>query len=379
MKLASIPELTAELAAGRAIILVDDEDRENEGDLIASADLITADMVNFMARYARGLICLTLNAARCSQLGLKLQSKEGYNPHSTNFTVPIEAASGVTTGISAADRAHTIRTAVASGARPEDLVQPGHVFPCRAVSGGVLERAGHTEAGSDLCRLAGLQPASVLAEIMNEDGTMARRDDLEVFSEQHGLKMGSIADLIRYRSSTEKMVSLEQERSIETSVGTCKLLVYRDEIDRARHLALVFGQPKADEPVAVRVHQFEPLHDLMGVVQFSERWSFGGAMRYIAAAGTGVLLLLGNRKGGFASAPVLLEEEDGAPSPDKPDDDKQGRVSTGTRTLGIGSQVLSDLGVSKIRLLGAPTRYPSLSGFGLELVDFVPPSSEERQ
>ena len=364
MKLSHIPELTAELAAGRAIVLVDDEDRENEGDLIVAAELITPEMINFMARNARGLICLTLTGEHCSRLGLKMQVKEGNSRHSTNFTVPIEAAEGITTGISAADRARTILAAVAPDAKPDDLVQPGHIFPCRAVPGGVLERAGHTEAGCDLCRMAGLQPAATIVEIMNEDGTMARRPDLEAFCEQHGLKMGSIADLIRYRSATEKIIfECEQEKRIETIAGECDLKVYSDQISGARHLAFVFGGIDADTPTLVRVHQFEPLHDLAGRVQFAGRWSFADALHHIAAEGAGVLLLLGGTAVG-EETPSLHPSTQTSGSPD-------GQVSTGTRTVGIGSQILRDLGVGQIRLLGAPTRYPSLSGFGLEVVEFL--------
>ena len=358
MKLASVPELIGELSAGRAIVLVDDEDRENEGDLIVAAELVTADMVNFMARYARGLICLTLTPQRCSQLGLRMQVKEGSNQFGTNFTVPIEAATGVTTGISAADRAHTIRTAVAADASPNDLVQPGHVFPVRAVPGGVLERAGHTEAGSDLCRLAGLEPASVLAEILNEDGSMARRPDLEVFSEQHGLKMGSIVDVIRHRSATESVVSLERSSQVETLAGSCELKVYTDSIAGDQHLAFVFGNPDAQRPVPVRVHQYNPLHDLASIAPSPGDWSFAEALRHIAKAGAGVLVLLGDRAG---------------PSPvsGMSDTANGGQMSLDTRTVGIGSQILNDLGVHKVCVLDAPNRSPCLSGFGLEVVEFL--------
>lgn len=366
---ASVPELVEELVAGRCVVLVDDEDRENEGDLIAAASLVTADTINFMAKHARGLICLAMRPERSAQLGLKMQEKHGMNPISTNFTVPIEAAKGVTTGISAADRAHTIRTAVAQDARPDDLVQPGHVFPVRSVPGGVLERAGHTEAGCDVCALGGLEPAAVIVEIMKEDGTMARQPDLEKFAAQHDLKMGSIADLIRYRASTEKTVHLEEERLVETTEGPFTVKVYRDHLGKREHVAFVRGDLSGEEPTLVRVHQFEPLHDLAGASQTPGRWSFGKALQRIAQEDCGVLLLLG----GSSSPLAALHRE--APTADE-SVENGGSLSTGTRTVGIGSQILRDLGLHRIRLLGFPARYPSLSGFGLEVTDFLASDDE---
>ncbi|MGI9344813.1 MAG: 3,4-dihydroxy-2-butanone-4-phosphate synthase [Gammaproteobacteria bacterium] len=373
--LATVPELVQELQAGRAIVLVDDEDRENEGDLIVAAELITPDLINFMAHQACGLICLALTDERCAQLGLKLQEKAGKSALSTNFTVPVEAAQGVTTGISAADRAHTILTAVAKDACPDDLVQPGHIFPIKSESGGVLERAGHTEAGVDLCRLAGLEPAAVLVEIMNEDGTMSRRPQLEDFAAKHQLKMGSIADLIRHRSATERMVQCESTQNVDTLAGGCRLAVYSDCVSSSRHLAFVFGDWSADDgqEILVRVHQFEPLQDLAGMVRFQRRWSFADSLRYISEQGQGVLLLLAGQSGLTQLNPESIVAGTSETTTARDIPAMGGSASIAHRTVGIGSQILRDLGVRNLRILGSPGRYPSLSGFGLELTGFVTP------
>jgi len=291
-KLNSVDEILADLAAGKMVVIMDDEDRENEGDLLMAAELVRPEDINFMARYGRGLICLTLTRERCKQLRLPLMVSDTDSDHRTNFTLSIEAAEGVTTGISAHDRAHTVLTAVKSDAKPEDLRQPGHIFPLMAQPGGVLTRAGHTEAGCDLVRLAGLSPASVIVEILNEDGTMARRPDLETFAVQHGLKIGTIADLIRYRIDKERSVERIAEQQIETDFGSFRMMCFEDHVNRSVHLALVCGEPtKVDAPL-VRVHLQDTLRDLVGVHDTKRSWSLRAAMQRVAAEGTGVIVLL---------------------------------------------------------------------------------------
>ena len=360
MKLNAIEELIEDIRHGKMVVLMDDEDRENEGDLIMAASLVRADDINFMATHARGLICLTLTEARCKQLNLPPMVSNNQDAHQTAFTVSIEAREGVTTGISAADRAHTTRIATARDATPMDIVQPGHVFPLSAQPGGVLYRAGHTEAGCDLSRLAGLEPAAVIVEIMNKDGTMARRPDLEVFAEQHGLKIGTIADLIQYRMVNEKTVDRISDEVIETAYGTFRAVGYRDQVDGASHLALVKGDPKTADTPLVRVHIADTLRDLIKTRHAGQGWNFGDAMARIAEEETGVI--------------VLIDDDDQTDLAQKVQIYKSGaQVSTsGHRTIGTGSQILRDLGISKMRLLSSPVRYNALSGFDLEIVEYIP-------
>ncbi len=366
MELNRIEEIIEEIRAGRMVVIMDDEDRENEGDLVMAAACIRPEDVNFMARYGRGLICLTLTPERCRQLRLPLMVSSTDARHQTNFTVSIEAARGVTTGISAADRATTIQAAVAPDARPEDLVQPGHIFPLMAQPGGVLARAGHTEAGCDLARLAGLEPAAVIVEILNEDGTMARRPELEAFARHHGLKIGTIADLIRYRMKHEKTVAQVAECRLATETGEFLLKAYRDHAANQLHLALVCGEIDADQPVLVRVHMEEELEDLLGVVRTDRAWSLRRAMARVAAEGRGVIVVLRGqtsqeqlvrRIGDYASR-ARGEHPPAAP----------GRE---LRTYGVGAQILVDLGVRVMRVLGSPHKLHALSGFGLDIIEYI--------
>jgi 3,4-dihydroxy 2-butanone 4-phosphate synthase/GTP cyclohydrolase II len=363
MPFASIPELLDELRAGRMVVIVDDEDRENEGDLIMAAELVKPSDVNFMVTHARGLVCLSLTRERCAQLGLNPMVRDNTSQHHTNFTVSIEAAEGVTTGISAYDRAHTIRTAVRPDAKPRDLSQPGHIFPLRAQPGGVLNRAGHTEAASDLAMLAGFEPAGVLVEILNADGSMARRPQLEVFAREHGLKMGSIADLIAHRLSTEHTVERIDEREIDTEFGGFRLVTYRDRIAHELHFALVRGVPAPGTPTLVRVQVENPLADLL----HWRREDFGvaatDALRAIAAADCGVMVVLSAPRDSAALLARLRAQPEAAP----------GKDVGQWRRNGAGAQILADLGVGQIRVIGTPRRQVGLSGYGLEVVGHVEP------
>jgi 3,4-dihydroxy 2-butanone 4-phosphate synthase/GTP cyclohydrolase II len=364
----SIPELVEDIRAGKMVILMDDEDRENEGDLIMAAELVRPEDINFMARYGRGLICLTLTKERCQQLNLPLMVSNNGARYSTNFTLSIEAAEGVTTGISAADRAHTVRTAVKPDARPSDLVQPGHIFPLMAQPGGVLNRAGHTEAGCDLARLAGLEPAAVIVEILNDDGTMARRPDLERFAEEHGLKIGTIADLIEYRSLNEKTVEALGACNWPTPFGDFRLHSFRDTIDGQMHFALVMGDIKPDAPTLVRVHMSDFLVDqLQGRRDKKPSWTIEQAMKRVAQEGHGVVVVLSgkdSRENWSERVRRWIDEDSG-----------QSQLRTnpqaGRRTVGIGSQILTELGVHKMRLMSEEKHYYALSGFKLEVVEYV--------
>jgi 3,4-dihydroxy 2-butanone 4-phosphate synthase/GTP cyclohydrolase II len=362
-------EIIEELRAGRMVIIMDDEDRENEGDLLLAADCVTPESVNFMAKYGRGLICLTLSKERCERLRLPLMVNDNRAAHSTAFTVSIEAANGVTTGISAADRATTIRAAIAPDAQPRDLVQPGHVFPLIAQPGGVLVRAGHTEAGCDLTRLAGFEPAAVIVEILNEDGTMARRPDLEVFARTHGLKIGTIADLIHYRVSHEKAVIRECECELPTEYGSFRLVAYRDTIDNEIHLALTRGTIRPERPTLVRVHIQNTLCDLFGTRHPACGWPLADVMRQVAEAGEGVVVVLRNRD----SAGDLLSRVKDFQLHDVEDRVPQRRHQDRNelRTYGIGAQILADLGVRKMRVMSAPRAMHGISGFDLEVVEYV--------
>ncbi len=367
MALSTTEEIIEDIRQGKMVVLMDDEDRENEGDLIMAASMVRPEDINFMARYGRGLICLTLTKERCSQLRLPLMVSNNNEKHGTAFTLSIEAAHGVTTGISAYDRAHTVRTAVAPNAGPADIVQPGHIFPLMAQPGGVLIRAGHTEAGCDLTRLAGMEPAAVIVEILNEDGTMARRPDLEVFAEQHGLKMGTIADLIHYRLQNEPTVERVAECKMPTEFGEFRLLAYRDLIAHEVHLALVKGEVGGEEPALVRVHMQGTLCDLFGNQRSDCGWPLRGALEYIAQQGSGVAVILRQEE----SADDLVRhikdyqlEDEGMSMP------RQGKV-TDLRTYGIGAQILLDLGVRRMRVMSSPKRMHGLPGFGLEVVEYV--------
>jgi len=361
-----IPELLEELRQGRMVVMMDDEDRENEGDLIMAASKVRPEDINFMARYGRGLICLPLTRERCRQLRLPLMVDYNEGRFATNFTVSIEAAEGITTGISAYDRAHTIRTAVRPDAGPEDLTQPGHIFPLMARPGGVLARAGHTEASVDLALLAGLEPAAVLVEVLNEDGTMARRAELEHFAEEHGLLIGTIASLIRYRLENEKTVERLSSHDVSTDFGPFRLHCYRDSIEDRLHLAMVRGSPDPEVPFLVRVHVQNPLSDVLSI----QREDFGlplrTAMADIAARDSGMLLVLGGHPADDALQ--RLAQADPEPALGAQGDDRSSRE---LRTYGIGAQIIADLGVRKMRVLSAPRKLRGLSGFGLEVVEYV--------
>ena len=360
-----IEEIIADIAAGKMVILMDDEDRENEGDLIMAAEKVRPEDINFMARYGRGLICLTLSEKRCRQLRLPPMVAYGDDQHGTAFTVSIEAAEGVTTGISAHDRARTIQAAVKADARPEDLVQPGHVFPLMAQSGGVLTRAGHTEAGCDLARLAGFEAASVIVEILNEDGTMARRPDLQKFAREHGLKIGTIADLIRYRLHKEHTVERVSDIPVQTEFGEFRLVTYQDALDNTVHLALVKGEVQPEEPTLVRVHLRNTLSDTLGVESGKFGWPLRRAIQRVAEAGSGVVV--GLRK---AETPKELVQQIVQLNMAEKDSDGSSDQQV-LRTYGIGAQILSDLGVRKMRVLSAPKRMQGISGFDLEVTDYV--------
>jgi 3,4-dihydroxy 2-butanone 4-phosphate synthase/GTP cyclohydrolase II len=360
MSLAPIEEIVAELKAGRMVILVDEEDRENEGDLVMAAEHVTPEAINFMVRHARGLVCLTLTDARCRQLGLKQMVSDNQTPHGTAFTISIEAAEGVTTGISAADRAITIQAAVAKNAEPTDIIQPGHIFPLRAQPGGVLVRAGHTEAGCDLVGMAGLVPASVICEILKEDGTMARLPDLLEFSKEHGLKIGAIADLIHYRAANERLVEREGERDITTPFGAFKLVVFRDKISRATHLALTRGDIHADRETLVRVHEPVSLIDVLDVGGAAHAYSVPAALKLMAESGeSGVLVLLHRPESADELAARALPAETAPPA-----------RKFDLRNYGTGAQILRDLGVGKMKLLATPRKMPAMDGFGLEVTGY---------
>jgi 3,4-dihydroxy 2-butanone 4-phosphate synthase/GTP cyclohydrolase II len=360
MNFHSIPELLDEIRAGRMVVVLDDEDRENEGDLIMAASLVRPEDINFMAREARGLICLALTRERCRQLALKPMVDDNRTPHGTNFTVSIEAAQGVTTGISAYDRAHTIRTAVRPDAGADDLTQPGHVFPLMAQPGGVLVRAGHTEAAVDLALLAGVEPAGVLVEILDADGTMARRPQLEAFAARHGLKIGTIADLIRHRVATEHTVERIDEREVDTDYGRFRLLAYRDLLDRTVHFALVRGVIAGAEPLLVRVQPRNALTDVLHLKRDDLGVPVHRALRAIAEAGRGVVVVLDDVQGGDALLARLRGVE---PAPIS--------APVDWRRHGQGAQILRDLGATRIRVLGTPRRFAALGGFGIEVIEYV--------
>ena len=368
MALNTTEEIIEDLRQGKMVIIMDDEDRENEGDLIMASEKITPEAINFMAKYGRGLICMTLTKEHCRQLRLPLMVHTDDQLESTNFTVSIEAAEGVTTGISAADRATTVLAAVADDAQPQDLVQPGHIFPLMAQPGGVLVRAGHTEAGCDLARMAGLKASSVIVEILNEDGTMARRPDLEVFAKEHDMKIGTIADLIQYRIANEKTVERVTDCSLPTKHGDFQLYAFQDVIGNDTHLALVMGKIDPEEPTLVRVHVQNTLCDIFESTRECG-WPLRRVMDQISREGKGVIVVLRN----YDNARDLVQKiqdfkwhgpEDPIPARENSNDDE-------LRTIGVGAQILSDLGVRKMRVMSAPKHLHALAGFDLEVTEFV--------
>jgi 3,4-dihydroxy 2-butanone 4-phosphate synthase/GTP cyclohydrolase II len=363
----STEDIIDALRQGQMVVILDDEDRENEGDLIMAAAKVRPEDVNFMARFGRGLICLTLTRARCEQLRLPLMVSDTDRRQATNFTVSIEAAEGVTTGISAHDRARTVRAAVAPDARPDDIRQPGHIFPLMAQPGGVLIRAGHTEAGCDLARLAGLEPAALIVEILNEDGTMARRDDLLKFARRHGLKIGTIADLIRYRLAKEDSVEAIADVEINTDFGPFRMICFEDHINRSVHLALLRGHPDPAEPTLVRVHVQNTLSDVVGIRDGQLGWPLRSAMRTIAEHGSGIVLILRYEE----QARDLMRAVRGLSAPQPPKIEAVRDRARDLRTFGTGAQILRSLGIKRMRVLSAPKNMHALSGFGLEVVEYI--------
>ncbi|MBI3381236.1 MAG: 3,4-dihydroxy-2-butanone-4-phosphate synthase [Aquabacterium sp.] len=360
MPISPIPELIAELAAGRMVILVDEEDRENEGDLVLASDHVTPEAINFMAKYGRGLICLTLTRDRCERLQLPPMATRNGTKHGTAFTVSIEAVEGVTTGISAADRARTVQAAVARDAKASDLVQPGHIFPLQAQDGGVLMRAGHTEAGCDLAGMAGLTPSSVICEIMNDDGTMARLPDLEIFAKEHGIKIGTIADLIQYRSRNESLITNLGKRTMNTPEGAFEATVFRDRTG-ALHLALSLGAWTPEDEVLVRVHEPLSVLDWLDAGSRMHSWPLPKALAAVREAGRGVLVLLNAGDDTERLAERLL--------PSTPE--QAPKTPVDLRTYGVGAQILKTLGVHRMRLMGNQQRLPSMVGYGLEVTGFL--------
>ena len=366
-KLNSIEEIIEDIRLGKMVILMDDEDRENEGDLIIAADKVTPEAINFMATYGRGLICLTLTQARCEQLNLPLMVTSTGDIHGTNFTVSIEAAEGVTTGISAADRAVTIQQAVAKDATAANIVQPGHIFPLMAQPGGVLTRAGHTEAGCDLARLAGLEPSSAIVEILNEDGSMARRPDLEKVAKEHGIKIGTVADLIHYRLQNEKSIEAITQCDMPTRYGDFRLHTFLDGIDNRHHFALVKGDVNTQEPVMVRVHIENSLCDLFGSARSDCGWPLENVLQRIEAEDKGVVVILSQDR----DTDKITEQLKKYAAEDAGEESKAADKRFDLRTFGLGAQILSELGVSKMRVLSAPKKIHALSGFDLEVVEYV--------
>ena len=360
-----VTEIIAEIKSGRMVVLVDEEDRENEGDLVLAAEHVTPEAINFMSKYARGLICLTLTGDRCRQLDIPLMVRDNRSPMGTNFTMSIEAAEGVTTGISAHDRARTVQVAVAKDAKPADVVQPGHIFPIMAQPGGVLVRAGHTEAGCDLASLAGLTPASVICEILKDDGTMARLPDLIEFAARHSLKIGTIADLIHYRSANESFVRRIVEREIDTASGRFRMVAYRDKPTGSSHVVLVRGEIASERETLVRVHEPLSVIDLIDTGPGTHSWGVHEALSAIAQNGRGVMVLLNCSESDDALEARLGDDAAGArPS-------RRSDRSADLRTYGIGAQILRDLGVGRMRLMAAPRKMPSMAGFGLEVIGYA--------
>ncbi|GKS70080.1 GTP cyclohydrolase II /3,4-dihydroxy-2-butanone 4-phosphate synthase [Nitrosomonas sp. PY1] len=362
MSISAIEEIIADIKLGKMVVLVDEEDRENEGDIVLAADFVTPAAINFMATHGRGLICLTLTEEHCNQLDLPLMVTTNRSPLGTNFTLSIEAAEGVTTGISAADRARTVQVAVQKNAKPKDLVQPGHIFPLMAQKGGVLVRAGHTEAGCDLAKMAGLTAASVICEVLKDDGSMARMPDLITFAHKHQLKIGTIADLIQHRNQTECLVTRVAERTIQTLHGSFQLIAYRDDISLLTHLALVKGTINPAHETLVRVHEPLSVIDFLDIEDDSHSWNIYTAMKMIAEAGCGVIVLMHRRDN-----PIKLAER----VESKNEHPRSFSNKMDLRHHGIGAQILKDLNVGKMRLMATPRKMPSVTGFGLEVSSYV--------
>jgi len=369
VKISPVEDIIADMAAGKIVILVDEEDRENEGDLVLASDFVTADAINFMARFGRGLICLTLTKERCERLQLPPMATRNGGKYSTAFTVSIEAAEGVTTGISAADRAITVQAAVAKNATAHDLVQPGHIFPLQAVDGGVLMRAGHTEAGCDLAQLAGCSPSAVICEIMKDDGTMARLPDLQLFAAEHGLKIGTIADLIEHRSQKESLIQKMGTRTLHTAYGEFTAHAFQDKPSSGVHLALVKGSWQPQDTVLARVHEPLSVIDLLDQDRTMHSWSLDESLKRINAEGRGVIVLLNCGE----SASQLLAQFEGTARPAQAPE--RGRMDL--RTYGIGTQILRDCGVKKMTLLGNPRPMPSMVGYGVEVVGYLPKTEQK--
>lgn len=365
MNMSNTQEIVEELRAGRMVILVDEEDRENEGDLVLAADFVTPEAINFMAKFGRGLICLTLTEERCEKLNLAMMTTRNGTAYGTNFTVSIEAAEGVTTGISAADRAKTVQVAVGKKTTAHDIVQPGHIFPLKAQKGGVLMRAGHTEAGCDFAELAGLTPAAVICEIMKDDGSMARLPDLLVFAKEHGLKIGTIADLIHYRSQTESIVERIAEREMHTVHGSFKAIVYRDKPSGSAHLALVHGEISRDKEALVRVHQPVSILDLLESRISTHSWNVATALAAIKASESGVMVLLNCEE----TAEQMFDQFKALNTPDARPQARAAKMDL--RNYGIGAQILKDVGVCRMKLLANPRKMPSMTGFDLEVVGYL--------
>ena len=366
VEFSSVDEIVADLRIGKMVIIVDDEERENEGDLLMAADKVTPEDINFMAKYGRGLICLTLTQSRCNLLRLPLMASQNNGLEETNFTVSIEASEGVTTGISAHDRARTIRVATAPGAQPSDIKQPGHIFPLMAKPGGVLTRAGHTEAGCDLTRIAGLNPAAVIVEILNDDGTMARRPDLIEFAKHHDIKIGTIADLIRYRVSNEQSIERISEQEIDTEFGKFRLMTFEDHINRDVHFALVKGKITDESNPLIRVHVENSLRDSIGVNHQSLGWPMKSALKQLSKEEDSILVALC-----YSSQPKdFLEMVKGIEAEEMEDSETQAESSV-LRTYGTGSQILRDIGVKRMRVLSEPKKMQAISGFDLEITEYV--------
>jgi len=364
--LSDIEDIIADIRDGKMVIMVDDENRENEGDLLMAAVKVRPEDINYMARYGRGLICLTISRERCAQLRLPLMVDDTDKKHATNFTISIEAAEGITTGISAHDRARTVQVAVAKDARPEHLNQPGHIFPVMAQPGGVLTRAGHTEAGCDLARLAGLEPAATIVEILNEDGSMARRPDLEKFSREHGVKIGTIADLIRYRLEKERNVERISESNVTTAYGEFTLYCYDDHVNHAVHVVLAKGDLSTAKEPLVRVHIQDTLGDILRIQDRSLGWPVDSAIERIAAEEAGVVVILRERE----SSRELVESIKGLSlAPDELQTKRDGDAVL--RAYGVGAQILRDLGIQRMRVLSAPKQMLGISGFDLEITEYV--------
>ncbi|SUO97161.1 bifunctional 3,4-dihydroxy-2-butanone-4-phosphate synthase/GTP cyclohydrolase II [Suttonella ornithocola] len=369
MPLNTTEEIIADLSAGKPIILMDDEDRENEGDLVVLAEHITPEAINFMVKHARGLVCLTITKERAAQLGLRPQTECNTAAYSTAFTVSIEAAQGVTTGISTQDRAHTILAAVAKNASPKDIVQPGHIFPITAQDGGVLVRAGHTEASTDLARLAGYEPAGVICEILKEDGTMARRPDLEAFAQKHHLKIGTIADLIAYRLSREKTIIQLSTCELPTKYGTFTLTAYQSIIDKSIHYALVKGKIQSEKPTFVRVHVQNTLSDLFSAELSERHYRLDDALARLSNEKEGIIVILDDGQTTTDILNRMYAFAHNTPLPKR-------KQEQDLRTYGIGAQILLDQGVRKMRLLSAPYKFTGLSGYQLEVLEFLNSNKE---